>query len=225
MDGIISTMRRVFPFVAAVLAIAGAGCGKLDAPAAEPFQVMIRVTGDVGRPLAGATILRDTKELGTTQIDGGALVALNGNEGDSVDLSIRCPQNFQSPLKPVTVVLVRFVEQKVPEYQATCTPFERRVVVAVRANNGANLPVRYLGNVLGRTDASGVAHFELPVRPGEQFDLTLDTTERGNERLKPQNPSKSFVVRPQEEVMLFQQDFDIEKKAVYIARPKIPQRL
>ena len=61
-----------------------------------------------------------------------------------------------------------------------------------------------------------------------QFVVTLDTSEKGSERLKPQNPSRSFNVRAQEEIILFDQSFVLEKKpVVYYARPvgpvKIPQ--
>ena len=163
-------MSRVLCGIIALASILGSGCGNLDAKPPAPFQVRIRVVGDANRPVSGATILRDTKELGATQADGGALVSLNGTEGESVDLTIRCPLTFDSPKRPVSVTLVRFVDiSKVPEYQATCTALERRVVVAVRAINGANLPVKFLGNTVARTDQAGAAHFELPVRPDDSI--------------------------------------------------------
>ena len=59
----------------------------------------------------------------------------------------------------------------------------RRVVVAVRAENGPNLPVTYLGRAVGRTDASGAAHVLLAMHPGDQFSLGLDTS--GNKRIPP----------------------------------------
>jgi hypothetical protein len=162
-----------------------------------------------------------------TQADGSLLVALNGTEGEAVDLTIRCPQNFDSPKRPVSVTLVRFVDiQKVPEYQANCAALQRNVVVAVRAVNGANLPVKFLGREVARTDQAGAAHFELTVRPDEAFVVTLDTTEKGSERMKPQNPSRSFNVPAQEEIALFNQTFQIEKKPqVFYSAPKGPQKI
>jgi len=222
-------MRVGLCTVAAGLALLGAGCGNLDAKPPAPFQVRVRVTGDVGHPLAGATVLRDTKELGATQADGSLLLSLNGTEGEAVDLTIRCPQNYESPKRPVSVTLVRFVDlSKVPEYSAACAALERRVVVAVRAVNGANLPVKYLGNTVARTDVAGAAHFELAVRPNEPFAVTIDTTEKGSDRLKPQNPSREFNVGAFEGIILFNQVFVQEKKPVfYVPRPtgpvKIPQ--
>ena len=220
-------MPRGLCFLAVSAALLGAGCGSLEAKPPAPFQVRLRVTGDAGRPLAGATVLRDTKELGATQADGALLVALNGTEGETVDLTIRCPQNYDSPKRPVSVTLVRFVDiQKVPEYGAACQALERRVVVAVRAVNGANLPVRYLGNAVARTDVAGAAHFELAVRPNEPFAVTIDTSEKGSERLKPQNPSREFNVGANEGIILFNQQFVQEKKpVVYYARPQGPVKI
>jgi hypothetical protein len=220
-------MPRRLCTLAAFVALLGAGCGSLEAKPPAPFQVRIRVTGDAGRALAGVTVLRDTKELGATQADGTILVALNGTEGETVDLTIRCPQNYDSPKRPVSVTLVRFVDiQKVPEYGAACAALERRVVVAVRAVNGANLPVRYLGNTVARTDVAGAAHFELAVRPNEPFAVTIDTSEKGSDRLKPQNPSREFNVGAYEGIILFNQVFVQEKKpVVYVARPTGPVKI
>ncbi len=220
-------MTRALTALVVSASLLGAGCGSLDAKPPAPFQVRIRVSGDVGRPVGGATVLRDTKELGATQADGALLVALNGTEGETVDLTIRCPQNFESPKRPISVTLVRFVDiQKVPEYGAACAALERRVVVAVRAVNGANLPVRYLGNTVARTDVAGAAHFELAVRPNEPFAVTIDTSEKGSDRLKPQNPSREFNVGAFEGIILFNQVFVQEKKpVVYYARPTGPVKI
>ena len=56
---------------------------------------------------------------------------------------------------------------KVPAYQATCPPTTRAIVVAVAAENGAGLPVLYLGREVARTDASGAASVLLHAVPGE----------------------------------------------------------
>ena len=50
----------------------------------------------------------------------------------------------------------------------------RRVVVAVKAENGPNLPVMYLNHAITRTDPSGAARFVLDVAPGAQFKVTLE---------------------------------------------------
>lgn len=200
------------------------GCSSLEKPPPPPIQVRVTVESDPGHPLPGVTILRENRELGVTSADGTVIVPLRGAEGDTVDLAVRCPAEYQSPQKPISVLLRRTSEQKVAEYRALCPPLFRNVVVAVRAENGPNLPVMYLGQMYARTDASGAAHFMVRVRPYEQFDVTLATTEKGNEGLRPQNPAKAFVVKAQDEVMFFDQRFQVEKKPT-VRGPSGPVRI
>jgi hypothetical protein len=130
-----------------------------------------------------------------------------------------------SPSKPTSVRLTRFADKsKVPEYTVACPPMLRRVVVAVKAENGPNLPVVYLNKVITRTDVSGAAHFALEVAPNTQFQVTLDTAE--NSRLKPISPSKPFTVPSHDDILVFDQKFDLEKVRVIAApRPNIPKAL
>lgn len=205
---------RLLPLIAAFLALGGLGACSPHAPAL-PFEIVIHVESDPGVPLPGATIVRDGKDVSATGADGRAKLALRGNEGDSADLFVRCPQGFQSPPKPITASLRRIAnDAKHPPYAVACPPLERKVVVAVRAENGPNLPVLYLGKEMARTDAAGAAHLLLSVRPGDQFEISLGTTERGNERLRPQNPTVAFVVKAHDDIMTFDQRFAFERRPV-----------
>jgi hypothetical protein len=86
------------------------------------------------------------------------------------------------------------------------------------------LPVLYLGREVARTDAFGAAHLLLQIRPEEQFDLTLATTEKGGEQLRPQNPVATFSVKHQDEVFVFEPHFTVEaKKVVYHPPPPAPK--
>src|SRR5207237_1348779 len=75
--------------------------------------------------------------------DGGvALFALRGREGDTVAVDVACPQGYKSPAQPLEVRLRRLSDAKQrTEYDVSCPPSIRKVIVAVRANNGKNLPV------------------------------------------------------------------------------------
>lgn len=203
------------------------GCKGFDPPPPRPFQVTVKVESDPGRPLAEALVVRDNKTLATTGADGRALLTLSGTDGEVVDFHVRCPERFQSPVKATSVRLTRLAEKsKIPEYGILCPPTTRRVVVAVKAENGPNLPVVILNRMVARTDTAGAAHFTLDVQPGAQFNVTLDTSEKGNERIKPQNPSKPFAAGQQDDVILFEQKFQVEKKpAPFVARPSIPRAL
>jgi hypothetical protein len=214
---------RVLP--AAALALALASCKDLDPPPPPPFQLFVRTESDPGHPLAGATIARNNKPLGTTGPDGRAMLTLTGVEGETTDLVIKCPDTFTSPPRPTSVRLTRFADRsKVPEYTVMCPPMLRRVVIAVKADNGPNLPVVYLNKVITRTDLSGAAHFALEVAPNTQFQVTLDTSEQS--RLKPVSPTRPFTVPAHDDILVFDQKFDLEKVRSYAApRPNMPRPL
>lgn len=199
--------------MAFLIALCGCGGEQQQKP---PVEVLVKVTGDPGRPLKGANVLFSGKTIATTDAEGSAKLTLSGNEGDNYDVTVKCPVGFQSPTKPISITLHRFAEpSKTPEYEASCPPTTRTIVVAVRAENGANLPVLYLGRVIGRTDASGAATVLLEnLDADSQFELTLDTSEKGNEVLKPQNPTSTFTIKRSDDVFTFDVKFVVEKKAV-----------
>lgn len=153
------------------------------------------------------------------------MLTLVGAEGETTDVTIKCPDAFMSPAKATSIRLTRFADKsKVPEYTVSCPPMLRRVVVAVKADNGPNLPVMYLNRMITRTDLSGAAHFALEVAPNTQFQVTLDTSE--NTRLKPPSPSKPFTVPQHDDILVFDQRFELEKVRVVAApRPSIPRAL
>ena len=209
---------------AAVTALTAASCKDLDPPPTPPFQIFIRIDSDPGHPVQGAMVTRNNKTLATTGPDGRGMLTLAGAEGETTDVTIKCPDAFLSPAKPTSIRLTRFADKsKVPEYTVTCPPTLRRVVVAVKAENGPNLPVVYLNKVITRTDLSGAAHFALEVAPGTQFQVTLDTAD--NNKLKPQSPSKPFTVPQHDDILLFDQKFDVEKTRVVVFKPNIPKAL
>ncbi len=190
------------------------GCGtmSLDPPAPPPFSVTFAVEGDPGHPLAGAVVSRNDKNVATTGPDGRAELTLSGADGETVEASVKCPEGHTSPAKPVSVRLARTGDGKAPVFSVACPPNQRHVVVAVKAENGPNLPVVYLGKVITHTDESGAAHFAIEAPPGGQFQVTLDTAD--NKRMSPVSPSKPFTVGSTDEIVLFEQKFEIEKKKV-----------
>lgn len=218
-------MRMVFAIVAATAALTASGCKDLEPPPQPPFQIFVKVESDPGKPVPLATITRGTKVLATTDQNGRGMLTMAGAEGETTDVIVKCPDQYSSPLKPTSLRLTRFADKtKVPEYTVMCPPMLRRVVVAVKADNGANLPVVYLNRVITRTDLSGAAHFALEVAPGAQFQVGLDTGEQP--RLKPPNPSKPFTVGSTDDILLWEQKFELEKvKAAPVFKPNIPRAL
>ena len=109
-------------------------------------------------------------------------------------------------MKPVIVTHRTLADPKrVPEYNATCPPTSRSVVVAVRADGGPNLPITFLGREVARTDTSGAAHVLLTMKPDEQFDLTIQTA--SNELLRPQSPTATFRAHGRDELFTFDAHF------------------
>jgi hypothetical protein len=102
-----------------------------------------------------------------------------------------------------------------PEFVVACPRATRKIVVAVRAQNGAHLPVMYLNQVVATTDKAGAAHFALEMQPGA-FAVTLDTS--AHKDLKPPSPTITLNVGQHDDILLVDKKFEIEKKVVRVAK-------
>jgi len=192
------------------------GCN-LKSDVAPPFELVVNVTSDPGHPLPGAVVMKGGKEGPSTGTDGKVTVKIAGQEGEQVDLMIKCPADYVSPPKALAVLLRRNAGTKLPEYEASCPPAVRHMVVAVRADNGGNLPVKVLDRIVGYTDGNGAFTYALPLRPGDGVEMTLDTT--NSPLLSPKNPSTMLVMKPYDDVVTFDQKFQVaEVKKVYRKR-------
>lgn len=220
-------MRLLTPgaiLVIGTAALAASGCKDRDPPAPLPFQIFIRVESEPGQKVTGASVSRNDKVLGTTGPDGRAMLAVHGVEGKVTEVSVKCPEAFTSPPKPTSIRLKRFADKtKIPEFSVTCPPALRHVVIAVRADNGPNLPVVYGNKVITRTDLSGAAHFALEIAPGALFQVTLDTTE--NARLKPPSPSRPFTAPAHDDILVFDQRFEVNRPRPGAPRPPLPRQI
>ncbi|WP_394822887.1 hypothetical protein [Pendulispora albinea] len=202
----------------ALIAVFATGA-KCEEPPVPTFDVHFKVEGDPGQPLAGAVLVQNQKDVATTDAQGRAKASLQGQEGTAFDFYVRCPQDFESPAKPINVVLRNVVDKnKPPEYPVACPPQVRQVVVAVRADGGPNLPVTYLQQKIATTDSSGSATILLRMRPGDQFELGIDTSMKGYERMRPQNPIFAFTVKPKDEVLPLNAKFALEKGQIIVRK-------
>jgi hypothetical protein len=214
---------RTFLAAAALAALAPA-CKQLEEPPAPPFMVSVVVEADQGVPIPGAAVQRNNKEIGKTDGNGKAVLSFRGEEGDQVDVWVKCPDGFDSPVKPVTVALRRLADpQKIAEYPVKCPPAEREVVIALLAENGENLPVKYLGRDVARLDASGATTFMLKGKPGDHMEFTIDTRGKEHEKLRPQNPSVSIVVENKDAYYPLDQPFQVQKTKIIYVAPRRPQ--
>lgn len=214
-------MRVSLSAAAPFLLAAVAGCGSFDAPPPPaPYKAAIVVHGDPGRPVEGATVtLGDAKPL-LTNAEGRVELVLRGAEGDVREAKVQCPPGHQAIQGSVRVRLTRLAGTQIPEYQLACPPLRRSVVVAVRAENGPYLPVKYLNQVVATTDEMGAAHFRLEIEPGS-FSVALDTSERQD--LKPPSPAKIMTVGQEDDILVFDQKFEVKKKKIIIKKPTMPK--
>jgi hypothetical protein len=195
-------------FVAAAL---GAMAGCETSEKSVPFALAVRVEGDPGRPLRGADVSFLGQRVGTTGDSGTVVLTVRGVEGEHIPVAVACPEGFQSPSAPTDVVLHRLAEPgRRPEYDISCVPKRRHIVVVVRADRGPNLPVLYLGREVARTDESGAAHALVEAPANEDVEIGLGTNEAGDGRLRPQNPSMKFVASDTNEIKVFSVQFEIE---------------
>jgi hypothetical protein len=191
---------------------------------APVFPISVSAYGDAREPLAGVELYEQKKLLGKTDAAGRVSLKLRGSEGGTVSLRVKCPTTFKSPEKPIVVGL-RLMSQgsPAPKFETECVPLVRTVVVGLRAENGPNLNIVRLNQVVGRTDEHGVAHVRLQVAPGEQVALTLNTT--SNPFLRPQSPTVSFVAADRDEMLLLEQKFTLLKPVIHVKPKNIPKPL
>ncbi len=198
------------------------GCSAFKAKPAPPFTFDVVVESDPGEPLAGASISVDGKEFAVTRADGRIRLELMGLEGESRELAVKCPEGHEQP-KAVSLSLRRLVGN-VPEHKVGCAPLLRKLVIAVRAEGGGGLPVKFLDQEQARTDVSGAAHVIIMGRPGEQIEVTIDAGSV-NSKLIPARDSRIFVVPPRDDIAFYDKTFTIERKRpVYHAPVKLGPR-
>jgi len=188
------------PFIVLVSFALGCSSPKKEA---THYPISVRIDAGANRPVGGASVHLGKSEVGVSDADGGISLVLSGFEGQLLELAVDCPEGHRSPEKTIAVALRTVAEtDRRPEYHARCEPLLKTLVVAVRAEHGANLPVLYLGREVARTDRDGAAHVLLR-RPAEDtVELTLDTHERPE--LRPRNPSARFQIGADDEVVAFE---------------------
>jgi hypothetical protein len=166
-------------------------------------------------------VSHDGIEIGATDEQGVLALRFHGAKGERIPLEIRCPNGYRR-VGPALMVVLRELDPsaKLPEYRADCRPELRSLVVAVRSQNGATVPVRYLGNEIARTDAQGVAHALLRLPPGESVTVTLDTSAPEHRYLRPQNPELRVSVPDRDDLVLFDQPFVVDAPKPIKQRPK-----
>jgi len=202
------------------------GCTKVNQePVANGYELTVHVESDPGRPLAGARVLHAGRELGVSAGDGRVAVHATGSEGEHIALEVSCPKGFRSPDNALSVTLRHALgSNERPEYFASCPPLTRKLVIAARLEHGANLPIRYLGRELARSDGDGVAHLLVEGETDKTVELTVDTSEQP--QLRPKSPTARFRIADHDDVVMLAQTFQSPPKPrVFVHHPSGPVRI
>lgn len=175
--------------------VAFAGC-KPAAPTATSAPVVLRIKNTRGAAVVGAEVLSGGDVVTRSNDSGLARLDVGGAEGDTFLVEVRCPPPLKSPAPfPVRKLSIAGGDAEVA---VKCEETTRSLVVVVRAENGPNLPILYLGKEIGRTDHSGAAHIEIDADVHERVELTLGTDEEAG--IHPENPSAAFEASDADEI-------------------------
>lgn len=224
-----SARRLSVALLSGLLAAPLCGCeskstGEGVLPQEASFPVSIRAHSEAGSPVANVELYLKTRLVGKTDALGNARIVLPGAEGDTAALSIKCPEAYYSPERETRVALRHLDNGSAARFEVECLARVHQIVVGLRAENGPNLPILRLKNIVGQTDETGVAHVLLEASANEEVALTLDTSQ--NKNLQPQSPTLDFTTGVADELVLVSQKFTVKEPArvQHIARA-IPRHL
>lgn len=197
-------------FTGAITAVIG--CGTPAARVSEsPFPVSFSATSDDGSALGGVAFSAESRSLGTTPVSGILEHDISGREGEILKVSISCPMGFAqeehlAPLRLTRNHLVGSSELAPLAYHATCVRQIRDIIIVVRADQGAGLPVEVDGKPVTTTNDDGIAHALVQLeRDDQSVAVSLDTTARSD--LRPQHPSRTFELAGRDTLVVFDQGF------------------
>ncbi len=163
------------------------GCSAFEPPPPPPPQpIQVRVSGEPGEAMQDIPIVLDGKEIGRTNAEGVGSFTFDGEDGRPFTLTIACPTGFVTSVRPLELVLRRM--DRAPLYDFQCVSTDRAVLVAVRSEGASDVPIKYLGREIARTDAEGYALVHLVPKSGEIVHLTFDTSDPKHAALRPVNP-------------------------------------
>ncbi len=193
-----------------LVALASVGCAKRE-PTIGEYPLRLAVTNVPGEPLPGVTARVGAVVLGKTDEQGTVAIKLRGRDGQRLNVHLDCPPNHTPPKRPLEVALFHYASDATPEIKAVCEQERVAEAVVVRTLGARNVPLYARGERLGTTDAQGIAHVLVHGAPGENVDLSFDTSELPE--LRPASPSVRILLGNHDDVLLAEQRFETRAKA------------
>lgn len=217
------TTTTTFGKTIALLGVALLGCG--SSQRAQSYGFTLLAESDPGEPLNGVQLLRGGKKVAETNADGAAMLSLSGAEGQRVTFAVTCPPGTTPYERDLTTTLRTYESGSVPELLVRCAPNERELTVVAMFEKGAGLPIQHRLKTLAVTDQDGVAHFALRGKPGETFELVINTQDQPG--LRPANPAASLTIGGRDDAQVLERSFvPAKEKPKGRARgPVLPKRI
>lgn len=206
-----SVTSRMIVFLSAV---ALASCER--PPEAEgAVSIVFVIESDPGVRVPRARVFVDGAPVGESDSNGRIDTKINGKSGQRLQISHDCPDGHDAPSEQKSLRLRKFegVDRSRPptmEITLRCRPLKRLAAFVVRASDGPDLPILLDGELVARTNGSGVAHFSIRGAPGTEYIVELETRERP--RLRPRSPTHLFTLPDADEIFVINQAFDPEKE-------------
>jgi hypothetical protein len=201
--------------VAAVLAAAAlASCGG-PREAISAYPVAFVVESDPGIRLRGARVAVGGDLVGVSDSQGLVRANLSGLPGERWTVTHDCPDGHEAPGEPKFLRMresarVDTSDSSLLEITLRCDPATRLAGFVVRAKNGPDLPVLLNGQLVARTNRSGVAHFSVHGAARTEYSVELDTRDRP--QLRPQAPTHLFTLPEAHEIFIVEQSFDLKSQ-------------
>jgi hypothetical protein len=180
-------------------------------PSIAAYEVEFMVESDSGNVLEEVSIFSGRRLLGTTDALGLAHFRVQGNEGDSRLLELKCPDGYVSNQPPVSARLthtrpVGIRADKPLRLTAVCNRVSRDVAVVVHAERSGPVPVTVDGQTVVTTTSDGFAEILMHVaRDVHSVTLGFDTSAQS--QLTPKNPSRTFELPTGDSILVFSQRF------------------
>jgi hypothetical protein len=207
----------------ASIALGLLACGNSQKGKVYAFTLLAE--SDPGEPLNGVQLARSGKKVAESGADGSARLSLSGAEGQRVAFAVTCPPGT-TPYEPeVTTTLRSYEGGTMPELLVRCAPNERELTVVAMFEKGAGLPIQHRLRTLAVTDQDGVAHFALRGKPGETFELVINTEAQPG--LRPANPAASLTIGGRDDAQVLERSFmpPKEKPKPRARGPVLPKRI
>ncbi len=214
-----------------LLAIAGLATACAEPPPGR-VDIELLVDDGAGTPVEGAAFLVDGERLAATDAHGRARAGLPIRTSATYRVAHACPAGFR-PVEPearLNAAPSRPLARRAPGSAAVtirrrCAPLRLRHVLLVRTGGRGGLPIRVLGRTAGVTDPDGAALLAIDGAPGEEVEISLDTS--AAPQLRPASPSRRIELPDARRFLVFDQRFEERPKPHgKRGRPRnVPRRL